>query len=72
MDMVSYIAGLRRQAEAIENQKTVIASHRIRMTSRWGSEPFVDTTKKWVAELDRRHAELVDIADKVERGAPIY
>lgn len=71
MDLSQYIAGLRRQAQQLENQKKAMTKPGVQMRSRWGYGPFVDVTKQWLAELDRRYLELTDIADRLERGVPV-
>ncbi len=43
----------------------------VQMRSRWGYGPFVDVTKVWLAELDRRYLELTHIVDRLERGVPV-
>lgn len=63
-----YIDGLRGEAGDIRFQKSQLVKNGSRSWSRWGSEPFVETTDRWRNELDRRAAELDRIADALEKG----
>lgn len=62
-----YLAALRQRRSQLEADRAVITERGIRMRSRWGSQPFVDTTKSWLAELDRRINELSAIIRTLEQ-----
>jgi hypothetical protein len=68
MKMEAYVACLRADLARLEAQRASIVERGSRMWSRWGSRPFVETTGKWLAELDRRIAELAGLTKAIERG----
>jgi hypothetical protein len=63
----TYVAALGRRKSQLEANRAVIIERGIRMRSRWGSLPFVDTTSDWLIELDRRIGELSAIMAAFER-----
>lgn len=63
-----YIAGLRGEASDLRFQKSQLVNNGSRSWSRWGAEPWVETTGLWRRELDRRAAELDRIADAMDKG----
>jgi hypothetical protein len=71
MDMARYVAITRQRISDLEINKATIIERGIRMRSRWGRTPFVDTTNMCLAELDRRIRELTTIANAIERGQAI-
>jgi len=58
MKFEAYVAALRRRRSQLEADRALITERGARTRSRWGSTPFVDTTRGWLAELDRRIGEL--------------
>jgi hypothetical protein len=63
-----YIGGLRGEAGDLRFQKSQLVKNGARSWSRWGSEPFAETTDCWRNELERRAAELDRIAGALEKG----
>jgi hypothetical protein len=51
--------------------KSAITERGVRGWTRWGTEPAVQTTHTWLAELERRIGELTCIADALEKGRRI-
>lgn len=71
MNLQSYISGLRAEANDLRLQKSRLVKNGSRSWSRWGTEPAVETTNWWRAELDRRSTELDGIARALEEGRSI-
>jgi hypothetical protein len=67
MKFESYVAALRRRRSQLEADRAAITERGARMFSRWGSMPFVETTKGCLAELDRRIKELSAIIRAFEQ-----
>lgn len=51
--------------------KSAITERGVQGWIRWGTEPAVQTTHTWLAELERRIDELTCIADALEKGRRI-
>lgn len=71
MNMQSYIANQRRRISQLESDRAVITERGVRLFSRWGYRPFIETTRGTLAELDRRVQELTVIVTALEHGRPI-
>jgi len=67
MEMQAYTETVRRRRERLRTDRAFIADSGMEMRSNWGTR----TTKTWVAELDRRIAELSAIITALESGRPI-
>lgn len=64
-------AGLDADLVRLRTEKAEFVERRARMWSRWGTEPFVETTGRRMAELDRQMNELADRAAAVREGRAI-
>jgi len=54
-----YIAIKEREAAKLREMRAAMLKSGSRMEMRWGNRlPFIDMTKSWIAELDRRITEL--------------
>lgn len=54
-----YIAIKEAEITKLREMRAAMVKNGSRMRARWGySAPFVDVTQNWIAELDRRIAEL--------------
>ena len=68
MTIEADVAGLDADLIRLKTQKAEFVERRARMWSRWGTEPFVETTGRRMAELDRQMNELADRAAAVRAG----
>jgi hypothetical protein len=69
MNMESYIAIQRRWVSQLESDRSAITERGARLFSRWGYyQPFIETTRGMLAELDRRIKELMVIVTALEHG----
>jgi hypothetical protein len=71
MKIEAYVSRLRAEMARLEAQRASIVQRGCRMWSRWGMTPFVETTGMWLAELDRRIAELAGLTKTIERRRQI-
>ncbi len=71
MSVEAYIAGLDADIARLEAQKKVIVERRARTWSRWGTEPYVETTGQRMAEVDRQLNELAGKAAAIRKGRKI-
>jgi hypothetical protein len=62
MNVEAYIAGLDEDIARLKAEKKTFVERRARTWSRWGTEPFVESTGQRLAEIDRRMNELAGIA----------
>lgn len=58
MSVESSIADLESDIGRLRAEKAEIVEERARTWSRWGTDPFVETTGRRLADLDRRMNEL--------------
>ena len=56
----AYVAGLDADIIRLKTEKAEFVERRARMWSRWGTEPFVESTGRRIAELDRQMDELAE------------
>lgn len=68
MVLADLLAHHTKEIARLHGMKSVITQRGMRMRSRWGREPFVDTTDSWLAELDRRIVELETIDNDIRAG----
>ena len=71
MNVESYIALLYADIVRLKAQKEKFVERRARTWSRWGTEPFAETTGRRLAELDRQMNELAGIAAAFRKGRRI-
>jgi hypothetical protein len=71
MHLADYIAKVRRQAAALDKQIASITEKGSRMWSRCGAEPVVETSGRWLKELNRRRSELLAITSALEQRRPL-
>ncbi len=71
MNMAAYIASLRARIATMIEDKSAITERGVQGWIRWGTEPAVQTTHTWLAELERRIDELTCITDALEKGRRI-
>jgi hypothetical protein len=57
----THIASLRARIATLNEQKRSMTERVIRMDRRAGRGPWVETTRDWRAELDRRIGELTRV-----------
>ena len=63
-----YIAIKEREAAKLREMRAAMLKNGSRMEMRWGNRlPFTDMTKGWIAELDRRIAELTRLVVVMRR-----
>jgi len=58
MDIEAYVAGLEAEIVRLRTRKAIFVERRARTWSRWGTDPFVETTGRRLADLDRQLNEL--------------
>jgi hypothetical protein len=71
MKIEAYVAYLRAELERLNDRRAALTERGGRTWSRWGRQPFVETTGACVAELDRRIKELAGITDAIEQGRSV-
>lgn len=67
MDIEAYVAGLERDIVRVRTQRATLVERRARIWSRWGTDPFVETTGRRLADLDRRLNELIRCVAAIRR-----
>jgi hypothetical protein len=67
MDTDAYVAGLEADIRRLRMQKATFVERRARTCARWGTDPFVETTGRRLADLDRQLNELVGRASAIRR-----
>jgi len=68
MSVKADMAGLDADIARLKAQKKVFVERRARTWSRWGTEPFVESTGRRMAELDRQMNELTRRAAAIRRS----
>lgn len=58
MDIEAYVAGLEADIVRLRTRKAIFVERRARTWSRWGTDPFVETTGRRLADIDRQLNEL--------------
>jgi hypothetical protein len=71
MNIEAYVAGLDADIIRLKSQKAAFVERRARAWSRWGTEPYVESTGRRIAELDRQMDELADLAAAVRKRRAI-
>jgi hypothetical protein len=67
-----YVAIKEAELTRLREMRAAMSKNGSRMEMRWGtSGPFVDVTKGWMAELDRRIAELARLIRYLPRLSPV-
>lgn len=70
MTIEAYVAGLDADIVRLKTEKAEFVEQRARTWSRWGTEPYVESTGRRLAELDRQLNELCGLAAAIrERRA---
>lgn len=70
MSIETDVAELDADIVRLETEKAEFVEQRARTWSRWGTEPFVESTGRRLAELDRQLNELAGLAAAIrERRA---
>jgi hypothetical protein len=68
-----YIAIKEAEITRLREMRTAMLKNGSRMEMRWGTRgPFVDMTKGWISELDRRIAELTLLIRYLPRLSPVH
>ena len=67
----AYVAGLEADIVRLRARKAIFVERRARTWSRWGTDPFVETTGRRMAELDRQLNELAGLAAAIREGRAI-
>jgi hypothetical protein len=67
MSVEAYIADLDADIARLKAQKKVFVERRARTWSRWGTEPFVESTGRRMADLDRQMNELAGRAAAIRK-----
>jgi hypothetical protein len=68
MDIDAYIAELEADIIRLRQRKAIFVERRARTLSRWGADPYVETTGRRLAEFDRQMALLTSLAAAVRRS----
>jgi hypothetical protein len=71
MTIKGYLAHLRAELERLHARKAALTKPGGRTWTRWGRQPFVETTGACLAELDRRIKELAGITKAIEQGRSV-
>lgn len=66
-DIEAYVAGLEADIARLRTRKAMIVERRERTWSRWGTDPFVETTGRRLADLDRQLNELTGRAAAIRK-----
>jgi predicted HicB family RNase H-like nuclease len=68
MSVEAYIAVLDADIARLKAQKKGIVERRARTWARWGTEPYVETTGRRMAEVDRQLHELTGKAAAIRKS----